>query len=242
MRTHHRHDPLQSAYKPGHSTETSLLKIKNDIDSALDRGQGVLLLLLDLSAAFDSLDHDVLIERLKAFIWGGHLWESSRLVQVLPFIQETACCSEWNSLGPSRSHCWSASGIRPRAPVVSDLHTPTWEDNRYFQVARHGYADDTQLYTYFTLSDMTSLSSALNQLQRCAAAVKMWLIKNKLKLNDSKTEFLITAPKFHLTGVLQTKLTVTIGKECIAPTPSARNLGATFWFHHVYGTSHQHNG
>ena len=58
--------PLQSAYKLGHSTETALLKIKNDIDSALDRGQGVLPLLLDMSAAFDALDHDVLIDSLSS--------------------------------------------------------------------------------------------------------------------------------------------------------------------------------
>lgn len=44
------YEPSQSAYRSGHSTETALLKIKNDVDMALDQGDGVLLVLLDLSA------------------------------------------------------------------------------------------------------------------------------------------------------------------------------------------------
>ena len=61
------HEPLQSAYKPGHSTETDILKIKNDIDVALDQGDGVLLVLLDLSAAFDSIYHKIMLSRLKFY-------------------------------------------------------------------------------------------------------------------------------------------------------------------------------
>ncbi|KAK6168510.1 hypothetical protein SNE40_021026 [Patella caerulea] len=59
------HDPLQSAYKHGHSTETALLKIKTDIDLALDKNHGVNLVLLDLSAAFDTVSHDILFKRLE---------------------------------------------------------------------------------------------------------------------------------------------------------------------------------
>ena len=55
---------LQSAYKFGNSTETALLYIQNDILSAQDRGELNVLLLLDLSAAFDTIDHDLLLSRL----------------------------------------------------------------------------------------------------------------------------------------------------------------------------------
>ena len=58
------HDPLQSAYKNGHGVETALMKVKSDIDHALDQGDGVLLVLLDLSAAFDTIDHKRIISRL----------------------------------------------------------------------------------------------------------------------------------------------------------------------------------
>ena len=55
---------LQSAYKCGNSTETALLYIQNDILSAQDRGELTALSLLDLSAAFDRIDHDLLLSRL----------------------------------------------------------------------------------------------------------------------------------------------------------------------------------
>ena len=55
----------QSAYRAGHSTETALLKVQNDILLAMDRQHVTLLVLLDLSAAFDTFDHQVLLRRLE---------------------------------------------------------------------------------------------------------------------------------------------------------------------------------
>ena len=48
---------FQSAYERGHSTETALVRVQNDIPRAIDNGDCVILLLLDLSAAFDTVDH-----------------------------------------------------------------------------------------------------------------------------------------------------------------------------------------
>ena len=56
---------LQSAYRAGHSTETALLKVQNDILLAMDRQHVTLLVLLDLSAAFDTVNHRVLLRRLE---------------------------------------------------------------------------------------------------------------------------------------------------------------------------------
>src|SRR6218665_1365716 len=54
----------QSAYRKCHSTETALLKVVTDLTEAIDAGDHALLGLLDLSAAFDTVDHDVLAARL----------------------------------------------------------------------------------------------------------------------------------------------------------------------------------
>ena len=57
-------EKFQSAYRPGYSTETALVRITSDILSDLDSRRGVILVMLDLSAAFDTLDYNVLVSRL----------------------------------------------------------------------------------------------------------------------------------------------------------------------------------
>ena len=60
-------EPLQSAHKPFHSCETALVRVHNDILVAIDKRHCVMLLLLDPSAAFDTVDHDILLTRLHRF-------------------------------------------------------------------------------------------------------------------------------------------------------------------------------
>ena len=73
-------EPLQSAYKRFHSTETALLKVQNDVLMAIDDRKRVALLLLDMSAAFDTVDHELLLERmLKKFGIDGKVLKWSRL-------------------------------------------------------------------------------------------------------------------------------------------------------------------
>ena len=59
------HELLQSAYKQGHSSETALVKVQNDILRSIDERKCVALLLLDLSAAFDTVDRSILLSRLR---------------------------------------------------------------------------------------------------------------------------------------------------------------------------------
>ena len=81
---------FQSAYKVAHSTETALLKVQSDILNAIDKQESVLLFLLDLSAAFDTVDHVILLSRLNPGygIKGNVLhWFVSHLKERRQFIQ-----------------------------------------------------------------------------------------------------------------------------------------------------------
>jgi hypothetical protein len=76
---------LQSAYKVHHSTETALLKVKNELMN-MNKQYVTLLVLLDLSAAFDNIDHGILVDRLHSVLG---------LVQILPYHSLTASIREW---------------------------------------------------------------------------------------------------------------------------------------------------
>ena len=62
---HHLYDNYQSAYRSSHSTESALLRVQNDVLQAMNHGHITLLVLLDLSAAFDTVDHTVFLNRLR---------------------------------------------------------------------------------------------------------------------------------------------------------------------------------
>ena len=64
IHVHSLDNPYQSAYKTGHLTETALLSIKNEVHLSLSRGKPTALVLLDLSAAFDTIDQSTLLHCL----------------------------------------------------------------------------------------------------------------------------------------------------------------------------------
>ena len=56
---------LQSGFRPGHSSETAVLRVLSDLLEAVDDGDVAILVLLDLSTAFDTIDHSILCKRLR---------------------------------------------------------------------------------------------------------------------------------------------------------------------------------
>jgi len=77
--------PLQSSFRPGHSTETAVLQVLSDVLQVLDRGNSAALVLLNLSAAFDTVDHEILLQRLRVNYF-RHPRHSSPVVSVVAYL------------------------------------------------------------------------------------------------------------------------------------------------------------
>ena len=175
-------DPFQSAYRPYHSTETATVKIFSDICLSLSRSRDVVLCLLDLRSAFDTLQHEILIQRLadigvrdKALEWfRSYLVDRTTSVKVN---NSRSCCSlvkygvpQRSVLGPTLFNVY----CRPLGRII-----------RKHDISYHMYADDSQLYVDFSPCDE---KTALANLQRCIQEVREWLRENFLLLNENKTE------------------------------------------------------
>ena len=90
----------------------------------------------------------------------------------------------------------------------------------------HAYADDTQLYLSFKPDTTSSQSNAVDAMERCISAIRCWMIKDKLKVNDSKTEFILIGTRQQLAKVDIKGLVV--GDATISPVTAVKNLGS--WF------------
>ena len=96
---------------------------------------------------------------------------------------------------------------------------------RAHNVTYHLYADDTQLYC---ASDVDSSKDAVSSMESCIQDIRSWMIKNKLKINDDKTEFLIISSS---RSRVQLQESLTIGHSTISSSSSCRNLGVMFDSH-----------
>src|SRR6218665_1198187 len=110
----------QSAYRKFHSTKTALLKVVTDLIEAIDAGDHALLGLLVLSAAFDTVDHDVLVERL-ARTYGLRSTALDWLRSYLCDRRQTVLF-DGGLLNCPLSLLWRPSGLRARAAAVPALH------------------------------------------------------------------------------------------------------------------------
>jgi len=216
---------LQSAYHPGYSTETALLKVKNDILMNMDNQQVTLLVLLDLSAAFDTVDHSILCNRLTTDfgITGTVLdwlqsYLSNRCQRVMidgtlsDVFQLNHGLPQGSCLGPLLFLLYSSKLFK----IISN-HLPQ----------AHSYADDTQLYLAFKPGDELDEKAALDAMEGCIADIKEWMLHDKLKLNAEKTEFLVIGTKRQLEKVNITQLQVA-GSSVNTSTTAIKNLGS--WF------------
>ena len=191
IHVHNLDNPYQSAYKTGHSTETALLSIKNEVHLSLSRGELSALILLDLSAAFDTIDHSTLLHCLQTWFGiGGSVlkWFTSYLPERYQSIKIGSTLSDL---------CKLQFGV-PQGSVLGPLlfslyTTPLSLDiGKHKGVKFHCYADDTQVYSH--LSQKNS-SAAFEKLNRCLDDIKEWMLASKLKLTPDKIEFIVFGSK-----------------------------------------------
>ena len=148
MTTNDLHMPLQSAYKQNHSTESALLKVKNDILLNMEVQKVTLLVLLDLGAAFDIVQHNTLLNHLKLRfgVDGKALdWFASYLSDRT---QRVTVNDDLSSAFPLRQGVPKGSCLRPLLFMV--YTSELFEIVSKHLPSVHCYADDTQLYLAFS--------------------------------------------------------------------------------------------
>jgi hypothetical protein len=213
-------DSFQSAYRPGHSTETAVLRVLNDILCAADRGDLSLLVMLDLSAAFDLIDHELLLRKLRLeFGFDGcvHQWFQSYLEERFQYVSVNTAASD-----AMRLTCGVPQGS-VLGPVLFSLYTT--ELGRIIE--RHGlgrqlFADDSGLYDSFSPDDVSAVETAM-KFERCCCEVKAWMTSNMLKLNEEKTEAILCGPKSKKVSVSLSNISV--GQAVIPFSSTIRDLG-----------------
>ena len=185
----------------------SSLRALNDLLIASDSGSISILALLDLSAAFDTIVHSILLTRLEN-IFG---------------IRDLAL-SFFRSYLQGRTQVtdlWGAPGFRLETNSLHLYTKPLSDVISHHSVSHHMFADDTELYKSDSPSEAFTLSRTI---EACISDVKVWVVQNKLQLNDDKTEILLigSAPGIDLPS------SVRVGRSDISFSSAARNLGVIF--------------
>ena len=212
--------PLQSAYRAGHSTETALLKIVNDLLISLDQNKVSVLSLLDLSAAFDTIDHSILIQRLEhSFGISG-----TPLTWFKSYISDrTQCVSVNGSSSPPTLLQYGVPQGSVLGPLLFVLYThPLSTIVQHHALSHHCFSDDNQLYKSVPVSQ---LGKAISSTKECITDIQAWMHSNKLQLNADKTEIILIRPKVN-DKMVQYPSSLDLNGTSIVFSDSVRNLGA----------------
>ncbi len=210
-------DAKQSGFRSGHSTETALLSVTEALRIAKADSKSSVFILLDLSAAFDTVNHQLLLSTLSSLditgiplrwfesyltgrsfkvAWGGEVSKVHQLVTGVP---------QGSGLGPLLFSTYTTS----LGPIIQ-AHGFSY----------HFYADDTQLYLSFRPDDPTVAA----RISGCLADISAWMKEHHLQLNLANIELLV----FPATPTLQHDFTIQLGSSTITPSASVRNLSVIF--------------
>ena len=190
---------------------------------AIDDGKVCALVLLDLSAAFDTVDHAILLRILEhrfgvkseALNWfKSYLADRTQTFQV-----------NTQQSGPHAVDCSVPQGsvLGPQEFIAYTEDLGHLIDRH--QVRHHLYADDTQIYDP---SSTTDTADVVVRLKDCVEATRVWCASRRLQLNPSKTEIIWFGSKASLNKISNLDLSLPIGSEVIKPSATVRDLGVIF--------------
>jgi len=210
---------LQSAYRRFHSTETGLCKIYNDLVLNTCSGHSSLLVLLDLSAAFDTVDHELLLNDLLDFGVQG-----DALSLLRSYLTDRDQCV---SINKTMSEPWPLRFGVPQGSVLGPILFVIYTSGlasllELYGVSYHFYADDSQIYV-----QVTNVAHVKERFSSLLSDIKLWMARRKLKLNEGKTDIMI------IKGNLRADLAVEFGSLnfCgiqLEPSDHVKNLGILF--------------
>ncbi len=203
-----------------HSTETALLRAQNDILMDLDKSDTVMLVLLDLSAAFDTIDHKILFDRLEK--------RCGIRANVLKFLRSYLTDRKQKVvIGENESTTRDLKYGVPQGSVLGPILFNIYMSPLRDLIRKHGlqyhiYADDTQLYIAFSPLDTGDCHKAKLNMEKCISIIKDFLLENRMQLNDGKNEFLTMETANTLKKVSFDS--ITIGQTQINAVKKAKSL------------------
>lgn len=207
---------IQSGFRAGYSCTSALLGVTSDILEATDRGEITVLVLLDYSKAFDTVNHKLLLEILKK---NGFSQNATSLL-------ESYLCDRFQfvRIGEQCSRPLPVSDGVPQgsilSPILFSLYTSSFCDV-IKHMKCHLYADDTQLYYSFKPRDWREAVAKINE---DLANIYAIAIEHALHINPTKCQFLIFG-KNKICDNLKNSINLYINNIKIPFTHQARNLG-----------------
>ena len=187
---------VQSGYRKGHSCETLLIKLNDDLIKEADKNNFVALLLLDLSAAFDAVDHGILLHKLQS-LYGikSHAlkWFKSYLANrtFSVSIRKTDSSIEIVLYGVPQG---SILG-----PILFILYTKEVSDIVHkYSMQLKLYADDSTLYMKLNPANTSDINFVISTIQSCLCEIKNWMTNNYMKLNEDKTQLIVFGKRYNL--------------------------------------------